>query len=212
MSQAVFKIKADRKNEHKEGIFLILLLRYTFVFIIAFILGLVVYYLVNSPKSQMLDGYIVSFFSLVFDPGKDIFDNAALVVFASSFELKTLVYIFVAGFTMFSSVAIYWILCTQACSLGFSSIYLVNSMSSGSLSLVGFHDLILFLLTGAAISSVMLVFSAKTRVFNDVFRNLGNRKKLIIRSKPLYIQIFTLISLCGAVILIYIFRFIFNSV
>ena len=121
-----------------------------------------------------------------------------------------MVYLFVAGFTMFSSMAIYWLLCTQALSLGFSSLYLVNTMAYGVLDGVSFFDLVLFLLSSAAISSLMILYSAKTRIFNESFRKIIQNKKQIIKHKPLYLQIYLLLTLCGGIISINIIRFLFN--
>ena len=188
----------------------ILLIRYAIVFLIAFLIGLIGYYAVHIPLSDGLNTYITSHFSRTFNFGSGISQNATALTVASYSDMKTLVLIFVAGFTMFSSIAIYWLLSAQAVSLGFSSLYLVNAMSSGKLTQVHFFDLVIFLLSSAALSALMIVFSSKTRIFNDVFRGLGNRKKLIIRSKPLYKQIFTLITLCGAVIFINTLRFLLN--
>ncbi len=189
-----------------------LLIRYAITFVIAFLIGLIGYYAVKIPFSDGLNAYISSHFSRTFDFGQSISYNTTSLVLASYTDMKTLCLLFVAGFTMFSSIAIYWLLSAQAVSLGFSSLYLVNAMSVGQLSQVHFFDLVVFLFSSAALSSLMIVFSSKTRIFNDDFRGLGNRKKLIIRSKPLYRQIFTLITLCGAVIFINAVRFLLNYI
>ena len=189
-----------------------LLIRYAITFISAFVIGLIGYYAVKIPYSDKLNAYITSHFSRTFDFGESISHNTTALTLASYSDMKTLCLVFVAGFTMFSSIAIYWLLFSQAVSLGFSSLYLVNAMSMGQLSRVHFIDLVVFLFSSAAISSLMIVFSSKTRIFNDVFRGLGNRRKLIIRSKPLYRQILTLLTLCGAVIFINAVRFLLNSI
>lgn len=188
-----------------------LLLRYATIFVISFILGLVGYCILKIPLSEKLNDYIVEYFSYSFLSDKDLPFNCSILFAISYSDMKTLVLIFIAGFTMFSSIAIYWLLFSQAVSLGFSSLYLVNAMSEGALGSVSFADLVFFLLFSAAISSIIILFGSKTRIFNDHFRALGNRKKLIIRSGPLYMQIFTLLTLCGAIILINSIRFVINT-
>lgn len=188
-----------------------LLIRYASVFIISFIIGLIGYCALKVPLSDKLNACIAEYFSCSFNFGKALSSNCETLFSYSYSDMKTLVLIFIAGFTMFSSVAIYWLLFSQAVSLGFSSLYLVNAMSGGTLNSVSFFDLILFLFLSAALSSIMILFGSKTRVFNDHFRSLGNRKKLMIRSKPLYKQIFTLLTLCGAILLINSIRFIINT-
>ena len=188
----------------------LLLIRYATVFIISFILGLSGYCILKVPLSDKLNACISEYFSGSFDFNKELSYNCEKLFSSSYRDMKTLVLIFIAGFTMFSSLAIYWLLFSQAVSLGFSSLYLVNAMSNGGLEAVSFLDLIFFLLLSASLSSLMILFGSKTRIFNDHFRSLGNKKKLIIKSKPLYKQIFTLLTLCGAILLINSVRFIIN--
>ncbi len=205
MHHARYKV-THRKLNFRE----VLTIRYTSIFVISFILGLLGYYVLRVPLSEQINSYISTYFSAVFDPSESLTYNCT-TLFATSFsDMKTFALIFVSGFTMFSSLAIYWLIFTHAVSLGFSSLYLVNAMSSGGLSEIYFSDLILFLFVSAALSSLMILFASKTRVFNDHFRSLGNSKKLIIRSKPLYLQIYTLLTLCGAVMLINFIRFLTN--
>ena len=189
----------------------LLLIRYASVFVVSFIIGLVGYCGLKVPLSERLNAYIDDYFSCSFNFENTLSFNCEKLFSSSYADMKTMVLIFIAGFTMFSSVAIYWLLFSQAVSLGFSSLYLVNAISGDVLLKVNFFDLLIFLLLSAAISSMMILFGSKTRIFNDHFRSLGNRKKLIIRSKPLYKQIFTLLTLCGAIILINSMRFIINT-
>ena len=188
----------------------ILIIRYAAAYILLFTAGLIGYYIVEVPLSEKLNSYVNSYFSYTFNSSIKLTDNFSALFLVSFSDIKTLALIFVGGFTMFSSIAIYSLLGYHALSLGFSSLYLVNAMSAGVLDDISFFDLILFLLSNAAVSSILIIFSSKTRIFNDSFKRLGGRKKLIIRFKPLYVHIFTGISLCGAVIFINIIRFIFN--
>lgn len=187
-----------------------IIIRYAVVYILFFIIGLICFYLVKLPRAEGLIKYINAYFSCTFSFDKSISENTAILFAVSFADIKTMAYIFVAGFTMFSSIAIYWLLSTQALSLGFSSLYLVNSITYGVLDGVSFFDLVLFLLSSAAISSLMILYSAKTRVFNDSFRKILPNKKQIIKHKPLYIHIFLLLTLCGGIISINIIRFLFN--
>ena len=188
-----------------------LLIRYTIVFLVSFLFGLIGYYLFRLPSSDGLIKYVNGYFDRSFQPQRSFSQNAVLV-FATSFQdIKTMGYVFVAGFTMFSSLAIYWILISEALSLGFCSLFLVNTMSEGALCNVSFFDLIIFLITSSAISSIIILYCAKTRQFNENFRSVSNKKfKQFLKYKPLYIQSFTLLTLCGAIILINIIRFLFN--
>ena len=192
----------------------ILIIRYAAAYILLFTSGLIGYYIVEVPLSEKLNSYVNSYvnsyFSYTFNSSIKLTDNFSARLLVSFSDIKTLALIFVGGFTMFSSIAIYSLLGYHALSLGFSSLYLVNAMSAGVLDDISFFDLILFLLSNAAVSAILIIFSSKTRIFNDSFKRLGGRKKLIIRFKPLYVHIFTGISLCGAVIFINIIRFIFN--
>lgn len=189
-----------------------LIIRYTIVFLLSFLLGLIGYYVLKIPSSEGLVKYVDSYFSRSFKIDSSFSHNATLI-FATSFQdIKTMAYVFVAGFTMFSSVAIYWILISEALSLGFCSLFLVNTMSEGVLTNASFFDLVLFLITSSAISSIIILYCAKTKLFNESFRSLGNLKLKIVHHKPLYIQIFTLLTLCGAIILVNVLRFIFNLI
>lgn len=187
-----------------------LIIRYAVFYILFFVIGLICFYLVKLPQTDGLIKYINVYFSCTFSFDKGINENTALLLAISFADIKTMVYLFVAGFTMFSSMAIYWLLCTQALSLGFSSLYLVNTMAYGVLDGVSFFDLVLFLLSSAAISSLMILYSAKTRIFNESFRKIIQNKKQIIKHKPLYLQIYLLLTLCGGIISINIIRFLFN--
>lgn len=189
-----------------------LIIRYTIVFLMSFLVGLIGYYLFRLPSSDGLIKYADGYFTRSFKLDSSISYNSILV-FATSFQdIKTMAYVFVAGFTMFSSLAIYWILISEALSLGFSSLFLVNAISQRILLNVGFFDLVFFLITSSAISSLIILYCAKTRLFNEEFRSQGNVRLKIFKHKPLYIQMFTLLTLCGAIILINILRFIFNLI
>ncbi|MEE1357308.1 MAG: hypothetical protein UHG68_07100 [Clostridia bacterium] len=188
-----------------------LTIRYALFYVIFFTLGLIGYYVVKLPFSDTLNGYITSYFSYSFELDKSISDNIAKLICVSYSDIRTLFLIFVGGFTMFSSAAIYGLLFYHALSLGFSALYLVNSMSAGLLSGVSFINLVFFLFSNAAVCAVIIIFSSKTRIFNDEFKRLGGRKKLIVKSKALYLQIFTLFAVCGAVLFVNIIRFLINS-
>ena len=187
-----------------------LILKFGIAYILFYTLGLVGYYLVSVPLSETLNKYVTSYFSCSFNMNNALSDNVSLLVFASWTDLRTIFFIFVCGFTLFSSIAIYGLLFYHALSLGFSSLYLVNCMSAGHLPEVSFFNLIFFLFSNAAVASILIVFSSKTRIFTDKFKALGGRRKLIIRSKPLYLHIFTLLCMCGAILFINIVRFILN--
>ncbi len=187
-----------------------IIIKSAFIYVAFYCIGLLGYYLVNIPFSETLNKYIVSYFSGTFNFNASMSDNILYLVYSSYSDIRTLFLIFIAGFTMFSTLAIYGLLFFHAFSLGFSSLYLVNAMTAGLISEVSFLNLIYFLFANAAISAVLIVFSSKTRVFNDKFRSLGGRKKLIIRSKPLYVHIYTFLYFCGALLLINIIRYIFN--
>ena len=187
-----------------------LIIRYSIIYVLSFIAGLVGYYVFNMPYSDGLIKYINTYFGRTFNFQKNFAENF-VVLFAVSFSnIQSMVYIFIAGFTMFSSIAIYYILIGQALSLGFCSLYLTNAISSGILDGVGFFDLVLYLFSSAAISSVILIYAAKTKLFCEKFRSIGCLSYKVIKYKPLYIQIFSLLTLCGGIILINIIRFLFN--
>ncbi len=205
-----YKKTQREKEEFKLDASSMLVLKFGIAYIVFYTLGLVGYYLVNIPFSETLNKYVISYFSHSFNFERSLMDNATLLIYASYSDVRTLLLVFVAGFTMFSSIAIYGLLFYHALSLGFSSLYLVSSMSAGLLEGVSFFNLVFFLFSNAAIAAILLVFSSKTRIFTDKFKALGGRRKLIIRSKPLYFQIFTLLCMCGAVLFINIIRFIFN--
>lgn len=206
-----YKTKEQQKNILSLSIFDSLIFKYALSYLIFYIIGLIGYYVVNLPFSENLNKYITSYYSYTFNVTSGIEANITKLVCVSYADIRTFCLIFVSGFTMFSSIAIYSLLFYHALSLGFSSLYLVNSLSAGLLYNVVFFDLIFFLFSNAAICAILILFSSKTRRFNDVFRGYCGRRKLIIRSKPLYIQIFTLFVVCGAVLFINIIRFLINN-
>ena len=187
-----------------------MIFKYAISYLLFYTIGLIGYYVVNLPFSDTLNKYITSYFSYAFSLNDSIEDNITKLICVSYSDIRTFCLIFVGGFTMFSSIAIYALLFYHALSLGFSSLYLVNSLGAGLLYNVVFFDLVLFLFSNAAICAMLVLFSSKTRRFNDVFRGYCGRRKLIIRSKPLYIQVFTLFVVCGAVLFINIIRFLIN--
>jgi len=187
-----------------------LIFKYAVAYLLFYTVGLIGYYVVNLPFSDTLNKYIISYFSYKFDFSSGIEENITKLVCVSYTDIRTCALIFVSGFTMFSSIAIYALLFYHALSLGFSSLYLVNSMASHLLPEVSFFDLVFFLFTNAAICAILILFSSKTRRFNDIFRGYAGRRKIIIRSRPLYVQIFTLLVVFGAVLFINITRFLIN--
>ena len=189
----------------------LLMIRYAAAYIMLFTLGLIGYYVVKIPQSDKLNGYINTYFSYTYKRELGVCDNLTALFWVSFSDLKTVFLIFVSGFTMFSSIAIYSLLGYHALSLGFSCLYLVNTMSIGSLCDVSFFDLIFFLISNAAISSILIVFSSKTKCFNESFKKIRLKNGSILSFKPMYVQIFTLASLCGAVILINMIRFLLNT-
>ena len=187
-----------------------MIIRYAIVYVLSFIAGLFGYYIFKMPYSDGLIKYINTYFDHSFNFNKSFTENL-VVLFAVSFsDIQSMVYIFIAGFTMFSSIAIYFILIGQSLSLGFCSLYLTNAISSGVLDGVGFLDLVLYLFSSAAISSLILLYASKTKLFCERFRSIGCISFKVIKYKPLYIQIFSLLTFCGGIILINIIRFLFN--
>lgn len=200
----------DLRENNSDSTSSLLIFRYALVYLLCFTIGLISYYVFDLPFTETLNGYVNSHFTTTFNTSSTLSNNIGLLITVSYADIRTLALIFVAGFTMFSSVAIYSLLGYHALSVGLSSLYLVNSLTAGKLSGVNFLDVITFLISNAAIASVLIIFSSKSRIFNDEFKRLGGRKKLIIRSKPLYHQIFTLFTVCGAILFINIIRFVLN--
>ena len=179
-----------------------IIIKLTLTFIVFYLIGLILYYILSISSSETLNSYISNYFSNKINTDLNLNSILPALTLISYSDLKALFLVFLAGFTMFSGIGILCILAFEAVSLGFSSLYLVNAMTYDLLPSVAFSDLIIFLLSNSLIAGILVYFSYKTIFFNDSFRALQGRKKLILRHKNMYRHIFYLLTFGGAIILI----------
>ena len=144
-------------NPKKYGIDITLTFRYMLCYLITFTVGLILYYVIKVPHSRTLDSFIDSYFSQKIAFDKNMSNNILSIIDASLPDIKTMILIFVSGFTLFCSPALYGLLSYHALSLGFSSIYLLSAMSRGDLLNINFFALVFFLLINSITSSIKVV-------------------------------------------------------
>lgn len=184
-----------------------LLLIYTVIYTLAFAGGCFLFHFLDLPESRSLNSRILSYFSVNFSNCNDIFDASALVLSVSKSDIYHLLLVFSAGFTMLSGLIISSLLIFRGFSLGFSLCYLICALREHYVALE--HPtaaLILYSITCAIISALLLHSSVKSAQFCDEFKALCGNPRKIIRSKALYSHIFLFLIVFGAFLILNLIR------
>lgn len=212
-SATVNDIKTKSAKLNSSGyIYSKLMFRYAIVYVIAFGIGIAAYYIFDFPFSDKINTYIYGHFGNLFDECKVPVDYLRTLLDCSYVDIKHLLFIFTAGFTMFASTAMIFVIFYRGLSLGFSVGYLVTALRNGIISFNSTEiAFAVFLCANAFIASAMIVMCSKTSIFSDEFRRMGGRKRIILRSRVLYNQIFRLLMILGIILIINLVRGVINA-
>ena len=188
-------------------IYLRLLLGYTFLYILAFFFGCLLFHLLKIKEGQTMNARILEYFSCNFSGCDTIFDFARYLVEISRQDLLHVLFIFSAGFTMLAGAAVSALLFFRGFSLGFSASYLAYAIRIHTIELQ--HPIgavVLYALLCAFGAAILLHYSVRTTVFSDAFKSLCGRASRIIRSKDLYAHLFRFLIALGAFLILNLTR------
>lgn len=181
-------------------------LLYTLCYTVMFAIGCLLFHMVGST-STVFDRRIVGCFSADFSDCSDAFTFADRLLALSAQELIRLGLTFMAGFTIFASLALGGILMVRGFYFGFAVSYLTSFIRKAPHLLSHpTRSLLLFSCLGAFCAALMIHLSVRTVMFSDAFRSLGGRPRLILRSRALYAQILRFITAFGAILLLTLLR------
>lgn len=180
---------------------------YSLFYTVAFSLGCVLFHLLDTKESEMINSRISAYFSTTFSDCKTVFDFATKLLAISQQDLSGIFVIFCAGFTMLCGIVISMFLLFRGFSMGFSLSYFVYAIRSNAIALA--HPaaaMVLFSVMNAAFAVIIIHLGVKTTIFSDEFKALGGRPRKIIRSKALYMQIFRFLIAFGAILILNLIR------
>lgn len=180
---------------------------YTIFYVFSFALGCLLFHMTDGRESTLFSLRITAYFSSDFDGCDDAITLAKRLLAASTQDLTRLVMIFMAGFTVFVSLVVSWLLVFRGLSFGFSVSYLAYAIRTEIVALdYPVAMLMLFSLLGAITAAIMINMAVKTTMFSDEFKTLCGRPRLILHSRLLYVQIFRFLVAFGAILIINLIR------
>lgn len=180
---------------------------FTFCYTAAFAVGCLLFHLTGGAANAQFDRRIAGYFAGSLADCTDAFAFARRLLSLSAEDLTRLGFLFMAGFTVFVAFAEAGILLFRGLSFGFSVSYLASMLRREAFPLSNpTLSLILFSLSGALCTALMIHLSAQTVLFSDAFKALCGRPRLILRSRALYAQLFRFTVAFGAILLLTLLR------
>lgn len=179
--------------------------RYSLIFIISVVAGLLFCKGLTDmmPQDNPFYTLIRSGFGNILKDSSGFRDGFSRIIKASIRDIRDILILFLTGFTYFCGIASSAVIIVRGFASGFSVFLLWYSVSKGALLLP--HPVLSIALycLSTLITVALLVFSATVSlVFEYEFKNLNNRKRLIVCSPLLYKYMLYYLTAFGAVILI----------
>ena len=160
--------------------------------------------LLDTDTLPPLNDSVSAHFGGIFDGCHGVFACVEVILASASTDIRAMLIIFAAGFTMFCPPALCILTVWRGFSLGFISAYLCTALSAGSIVLPGGPAaFLLFLAANGLLAAAFVHLSAQAVCFSHAYREICGRPRRIIRSPLLWQYLFRYLSMFGFVMLVH---------
>ena len=198
ISENKFKKIIERKNSAAYIRFKIIV-KFSFLFIIGFGLGLGFFNTIVDDRSVDIDT-ISKHFDSIFVNCETISDYLITMLAASRSDIRHLLFIFISGFTYFCFIASGAIIFSRGLLMGFSSAYIIYAFEVNSQAVTPFM-VIIYILSNIISSAILIHISVLAYIFSFDFRAIKRNNSILRRASITYrYSFFLILSLSGILI------------
>lgn len=174
----------------------LLILKYTVIYSLSFILGMTVWYVTLPNISLQVKNALAMRFSGILTDCTTFSDRFETVLRCTSSDIHHVILTFIAGFTMFTGIALTSLLIFRGFSFGLSGACLLSLIRESEVAISSLRFGI-YLALSALVAASIICFCSKSTIFSDDFRRLGGRRRLIVHSHVLWRQIYDFLLTLG---------------
>ena len=178
--------------------------QYLGLYLLAFLFGIVLCSLLDTAALPPLDEYVDTHFGRLFVGCSGVLDFARIIMDSASGDIRAMLIILTASFTMFCPLALCVLTVWRGFALGFTSAYLCTVLSEGTVELV--HGPIVFLLflgANVLIASAFVYLSAQAVCFSHEYRGICGSPRKILRAPFVWRYLFGYLTMFGFVMLVH---------
>lgn len=178
--------------------------QYLGLYLLAFIFGIVLCSLLDTASMPSIVPYAEAHFGALFDGCTGMLDCAGVILDSAGGDIRAMLLILAAGFTMFCPLALSVLTAWRGFALGFTSAYLCTALAEGGLVLAhGSAAFVLFLGANVLISAAFVHLSAEAVIFAHAYREICGRPKKILHSPFVWRYLFGYLTMFGFVMIVH---------
>ena len=176
---------------------------YLFLYLLAFLLGILFCSLLDPASLPPAEQYTSAHFSVTPGDGIPMLDRACRILRDANGDIRAMLFILTAGFTMFCPLALSLHSVWRGFSLGFTAAYLCSAVEAGltvpSRAPAAF---LLFLGANVLIAASLVELSARAVIFSHMYRQQCIRPRMIFTSPFVRQYLFHYLTIFGFVLIV----------
>lgn len=178
--------------------------QYLGLYLLAVLLGVLLCSLLDTAALPALTGRAEAHFTSPFQSGAGLPEGALAILDSASGDIRAMLIILAAGFTLFCPLALSLLTAWRGFSLGFVAAWLGSVLSAGDTRLThGAAAFLLFLGANGLVAAAFVHLSAQAVYFSHEYRAICGRPKKILRAPFVWRYLFGYLTMFGFVVLVH---------
>lgn len=176
---------------------------YLILYLLAFLFGILFCSLLEPSSLPPAAQYTASHFAVGTGDGSSLLDRACRVLRDAGGDIRAMLFILTAGFTMFCPLALSLQSVWRGFSLGFTAAYLCSAVEAGlSVPTNAPAAFLLFLGANVLIAASFVELSARAVIFSHVYRQQCIRPRMIFTAPFVRRYLFHYLTIFGFVLIV----------
>ena len=176
---------------------------YLLLYLLAFLFGVLFCSLLDPASLPPAERYTAAHFGTVSNAGVSLLDRACRVLEDAGGDIRAMLFILTAGFTMFCPLALSLQSAWRGFSLGFTAAYLCSAVEAGlAIPANAPAAFLLFLGANVLIAASFVELSARAVIFSHVYRQQCLRPRMIFTAPFVRRYLFHYLTIFGFVLIV----------
>ena len=204
--QSTFEKKISKLIAHRNNNLYIrrkLFLTFSFLTVIGLVLGVAIFDALY--RNKVFDTvWITEHFNKVFADCSTFTDFFSVILKRSEADIRTLIFVFITGFTYFCFPVAGAMTLAKGFITGFSVFYLISCKDFMSITFAGSNSIILptiFITTRLTVCSITVYLAMSSYIFSYKFREVKSNRSILRRAPITYKFFYTFIYSVGGILL-----------
>lgn len=179
--------------------------QYLLLYLLAFIFGIVLCSLLDTASLPAIGRYTDAHFADPFAGCTGLLDGSTVVIDCAGGDIRAMLLILTASFTMFCPLALSLLTIWRGFSLGFTAAYLCTALADGLITLP--HSaaaFVGFLGANVFVAAAFVYLSAQAVLFSHQYREICGRPRKILRSPFVWHYLFGYLTMFGFVLIVHL--------